>query len=355
MERLQVNLAERSYPILISPQSWQSPELVETIRGKRCVVVTNPTVAALYLTSLLRQLPSNTLVYQVADGERFKTLDSFSDINGFLLENHCGRDSMVIALGGGVVGDLAGFVAACYQRGVPFIQVPTTLLSQVDSSVGGKTAVNHPLGKNMIGAFKQPDLVLIDPTTLISLPEREFSAGLAEVLKYGLLFDWTFVEWLEHHKDSIWQRDASLLTQVIRRCCQFKADVVARDETETGERALLNLGHTFGHAIEAELGYGVWLHGEAVAAGMMMALQLSEVKGWIAQNMVLRVQQLLQSWQLPVWGPDSMSASNYLPHMRKDKKNQSGQIRLILPTGLGICQLVDNISDQELIELIDHH
>jgi len=269
MERLNVELADRSYPISIGSGLLAQRDLfTQAIRGRRVMIVTNETVAPLYLQRLQQTLDGYQLdACVLPDGEAYKTLDSFGQIMTALLEGGHGRDTTIVALGGGVIGDLAGFAAASYQRGVAFIQIPTTLLSQVDSSVGGKTGVNHPLGKNMIGAFYQPKAVIIDTDCLATLPRRELSAGLAEVIKYGIIWDAEFFAWLERTIAGLLALDASLLIQAILRCCSIKADVVSQDETETGVRALLNLGHTFGHAIESEQGYGNWLHGEAVAAG----------------------------------------------------------------------------------------
>ena len=281
MEQLTVALAQRSYPISIGPDLLDDVTLfAPAIKGKRVMIVTNETVAPLYLERLQRTLAAWQLDSCILpDGEEYKDLESFNRIMTALLQGNHGRDTTLIALGGGVIGDLVGFAAACYQRGVPFIQVPTTLLSQVDSSVGGKTAVNHPMGKNMIGAFYQPKAVIIDINCLATLPQRELSAGLAEVIKYGIIWDAPFFAWLEQHIADLLALDSELLTQAIFRCCQIKADVVSQDETEMGVRALLNLGHTFGHAIEAEQGYGNWLHGEAVSAGSVLAAATSVTIG----------------------------------------------------------------------------
>lgn len=265
-----------------------------------------------------------------------------------LLSGNHGRDTTLVALGGGVIGDLTGFAAACYQRGVPFIQVPTTLLAQVDSSVGGKTAVNHPLGKNMIGAFYQPQLVLIDTLCLQTLPEREFAAGLAEVIKYGIIWDADFFGWLEENISRLQQQESAALSYAIRRCCEIKADMVASDEREHGVRALLNLGHTFGHAIEAEMGYGNWLHGEAVAVGMVQACYTARLRGEMTDQQVDRVKRLLLAAQLPISGPETMGLSQYLPHMMRDKKVLAGQLRLVLPLGIGSAQVVSDVTEQQL-------
>ncbi|TMP29910.1 3-dehydroquinate synthase [Pseudoalteromonas rubra] len=356
MLELKVDLNERSYPIYIGQDLLSDKgRLLQHIGNARPVIISNETVAPLYLDTLLMQLNgTEPLHFCIPDGEQYKTLEWFERVSAFLLEHNCGRDTCLIALGGGVVGDLTGFVAACYQRGVPFIQIPTTLLSQVDSSVGGKTAVNHPLGKNMIGAFYQPKAVFIDTNTLQSLPPREFAAGMAEVIKYGLIYDKAFLTVLEHNSRALQSLDTELLMQVIHRCCAIKAEIVAKDEKEAGLRALLNLGHTFGHAIEAQMGYGVWLHGEAVAAGMMLAARLAQLRGALTGNEVARIAALLEMYQLPIAAPESMTTAQFISHMRKDKKNKQGKIRFIVPTALGECQLVDDVSDDTLGQLIGH-
>ena len=282
------------------------------------------------------------------DGEKYKTLESLNLIFTALLKHNHGRDTTIIALGGGVIGDVAGFAAASYQRGVRFIQIPTTLLAQVDSSVGGKTAVNHELGKNMIGAFYQPSTVIIDTLTLNTLPKREVNAGLAEVIKYGAILDYAFFEWLEAHIDELVALNQHSLQHCIARCCQIKADVVARDETEKGDRALLNLGHTFGHAIETHLGYGNWLHGEAVAAGTMMAAVLSEQLGDLSFEDVARLEKLLARANLPTVSPDTMQPDDYLPHMMRDKKVLAGKLRLVLLKALGQAYVATD-TDKSLV------
>lgn len=357
MLELSVNLGERSYPIKIaSGLIRQAPELCSIVGSKRVVVITNNTIAPLYLDLFCSQLPSEQiLTLAIDDGEKYKSLDTFAAINGFLLENNCGRDTVLIALGGGVIGDLVGFVAACYQRGVPFIQVPTTLLSQVDSSVGGKTAVNHPLGKNMIGAFYQPQAVYIDIETLSTLPQREFSAGIAEVIKYGLICDNAFFEYIEENQAELLKLNEQALAYVIEKCCAIKADIVAKDEKESGLRALLNLGHTFGHAIEAEMGYGNWLHGEAVATGMVLACQLAGIRGWLTNSEIERVINLLAAFNLPTQAPSEMTLNQFIQHMMKDKKNQQGKIRFVLPTSFGDCALVDDVTEDELATLFAIH
>ena len=355
MAQLTVELGSRSYPIFIDTDTNKlASELSSYLSHANVVVVSNPTVAPLYLDNLVARLEAD---YQVAsflmpDGEQYKNLDVFNDLITFLLDNNYGRDTTLIALGGGVVGDLVGFVAACYQRGVDFVQYPTTLLSQVDSSVGGKTAINHPLGKNMVGAFYQPKAVLIDVNSLMSLPDREFAAGIAEVIKYGVANDGEFFNWLEQNREAIKAKDHQALTYVIKRCCEIKADIVRQDEKEGGVRALLNFGHTFGHAIEAHMGYGQWLHGEAVAAGMVFASQVAQLHGFLTGDEVSRVIALLKFFDLPVEGPDNMGYDDYMPHMKKDKKTLAGEIRFVIPTALGQSQVMSNVTEAQLKEVL---
>lgn len=355
MERLVVELGERSYPISIGAGLLTQPELYrQVIKGKRVMVVTNETVAPLYLETVLAQLGDyrvDTLI--LPDGEAHKSLATFERVMAALLEGNHGRDTTLIALGGGVIGDLVGFAAACYQRGVPFIQVPTTLLSQVDSSVGGKTAVNHPLGKNMIGAFYQPKAVIIDTHCLATLPEREFAAGMAEVIKYGIIWDRDFFSWLEQNMARLQSLDGVALTQAILRCCAIKAEVVAEDETESGVRALLNLGHTFGHAIEAEMGYGNWLHGEAVAAGTMLAADTAVLCGMMTESEREQVRRLLLAAHLPVHAPQEMGFNEFIHHMRRDKKVLEGRLRLVLPAGLGRAEVVASVTEDQLMQVIE--
>ncbi|KUE78800.1 3-dehydroquinate synthase [Aeromonas schubertii] len=355
MERLVVELGERSYPIEIGAGLLRQPERYrQVIKGQRVMVVTNETVAPLYLETLLAQLGDyrvDTLV--LPDGEAHKSLSTFETVMSALLEGNHGRDTTLIALGGGVIGDLVGFAAACYQRGVPFIQIPTTLLSQVDSSVGGKTAVNHPLGKNMIGAFYQPKSVIIDIDCLATLPEREFAAGMAEVIKYGIIWDSDFFVWLEQNMARLQQLDEEALTQAILRCCAIKAEVVAEDETESGVRALLNLGHTFGHAIEAEMGYGNWLHGEAVAAGTMLAADTAVLCGMMSDAERERIRRLLLAARLPVHAPAEMDFSAFIAHMRRDKKVLNGTLRLVLPRGIGKAEVVAHVTEAQLAQVIE--
>lgn len=346
-----VELQERRYPILIGNGLLQDERSYPVKRGDRVMIVTNPTVAQFYLdtvTFALKKRGCEVDHVLLPDGEKYKTLESLNLIFTALLQGNHGRDTTIMALGGGVIGDVAGFAAASYQRGVRLIQIPTTLLSQVDSSVGGKTAVNHELGKNMIGAFYQPSMVIIDTHTLGTLPKREVNAGLAEVIKYGAILDYEFFEWLEAHIDELVALNNESLQHCIARCCQIKADVVARDETEKGDRALLNLGHTFGHTIETHLGYGNWLHGEAVSTGMMMAAALSEQLGDISVADVSRLEKLLARANLPTLSPDSMQPEDYLPHMMRDKKVLAGKLRLVLLKSLGQAYIATD-TDKDLV------
>ncbi|ELM3718996.1 3-dehydroquinate synthase [Aeromonas hydrophila] len=355
MERLKVELGERSYPIEIAAGLLQHAEvLTQTIKGKRVMIVTNTVVAPLYLERIVQLLSGYQVEHLILpDGEAYKTLATFERIMSALLETNHGRDTTLIALGGGVIGDVVGFAAASYQRGIPFIQVPTTLLSQVDSSVGGKTAVNHPLGKNMIGAFYQPRHVVIDTECLQTLPAREFAAGMAEVIKYGIIWDVEFFRWLEANMSRLQAQEPAALAYAIRRCCEIKADVVGQDETEHGVRALLNLGHTFGHAIEAEKGYGNWLHGEAVAAGTMLAANTALARGDVTEQQVERIRALLLAAKLPVQAPSEMDFAAFIRHMRRDKKVLEGKLRLVLPVGIGHAQVVADVSDAELLAVIE--
>src|SRR5690554_484365 len=342
---LQVALGERSYPIHIGPgllgdPAWITPYLA----GRQVMIVTNETIAPRYLELVRRGLPADLEVHELVlpDGEATKTLACVSRIWDALLEAGFNRRCTLIALGGGVIGDMVGFAAASYQRGVAFIQVPTTLLAQVDSSVGGKTGVNHPLGKNMIGAFWQPRAVLIDTATLATLPAAEFSAGLAEVIKYGLIHDADFLAWLEEHMAALRALDPEALAWAIERSCQIKAEIVAADETEQGVRALLNLGHTFGHAIEAHQGYGSWLHGEAVGVGMLMAADLSRRLGWLGDAEIKRTQAIIDAAGLPLAAPADMGVEEFLVRMRLDKKNIDQSIRLVLMRALGDAEVYDD-------------
>lgn len=349
MERITVTLGERSYPITIAAGLFNDlSSFIPLKAGEQVMVVTNQTLAPLYLGNIRKVLErGGVMVDQIIlpDGEQYKSLATLEQVFSALLEKPHGRDTTLLALGGGVIGDLTGFAAACYQRGVRFIQVPTTLLSQVDSSVGGKTAVNHPLGKNMIGAFYQPVSVVVDIDCLSTLPPRELSSGLAEVIKYGIILDGDFFIWLENNVDALIALDRDALAYCIRRCCELKAMVVAADEREHSQRALLNLGHTYGHAIEAEMGYGVWLHGEAVAAGMVMAAHTAHRLGRFSSENIERIKTLLLRAGLPICGPNEMAPEAYLPHMMRDKKVVAGALRLILPTAIGeaqVCAGVDH-------------
>lgn len=338
MQTLHVALGERSYPIHIGRGLLaQSALILPHLKRKQVAIVTNTTVAPLYLEKLaqpLRDAGVKVISIVLPDGEAYKNAATLNLIYDALLENRCERSTTVIALGGGVIGDLAGYAAATYLRGVPFIQVPTTLLSQVDSSVGGKTGINHPLGKNMIGAFYQPQLVLADIDTLSTLPERELSAGLAEVIKYGLIRDEAFFAWQEVNMQKLLALDTEAMSYAIYRSCENKAEVVAADEREAGERALLNLGHTFGHAIENAMGYGVWLHGEAVAAGTMMAAELSRRLGWLGDDDISRIAAIFVESRLPIAAP-ALGVERYLDLMGLDKKVVDGKIRLVLQQGIG--------------------
>lgn len=355
MHCVNVELKQRRYPIYIGEQLLSDPKVYPLQAKDKVMIVSNPTVAPLYLEQVshtLTQIGCQVSSVLIPDGEEYKTLDSLNLIFTALLEQQYGRDSTLIALGGGVIGDVAGYAAASYQRGIRFIQIPTTLLAQVDSSVGGKTAVNHPLGKNMIGAFYQPCTVIIDSLTLSTLPKREINAGLAEVIKYGAILDYPFFEWLEQHIDELVALNPDALQYCITRCCQIKADVVARDETEQGDRALLNLGHTFGHAIETHLGYGHWLHGEAVAAGMMMAATLSYQLGDLTQSDIARLEKLLARANLPTVSPDTMQSEDYLPHMLRDKKVIAGQLRLVLLRKLGQAYVSSDVDKSRVLDAI---
>lgn len=355
MQTLKVELANRSYPIHIGRGLVSNADLIlPHLKRKHVAIVTNTTVAPLYLEQLSASLQASgvsVISIILPDGEAYKNSETLNLIYDALLQNRCERSTTLIALGGGVIGDLTGYAAATYLRGVPFIQIPTTLLSQVDSSVGGKTGINHPLGKNMIGAFYQPQLVLADIDTLQTLPLREFSAGMAEVIKYGLIRDPDFFDWLEMHIDQLMALDESSIGEAIYRSCQNKADVVARDEHETGERALLNLGHTFGHAIENAMGYGVWLHGEAVAAGTMMAADLSERMGWLKPEDVKRIYALLTAANLPLEAP-KLGMEKYLDLMQLDKKVADGKIRLVLQQGIGKSVITSDYDEKKLKETL---
>lgn len=357
MPVINVDLGVRSYPIHIQAGLLQDAGLLASnIERTDVFIISNDTVAPMYLDALVQILVQNgkrvnTIV--LPDGEAHKTLASFDIIMDQLLSHNAARDAILVALGGGVIGDMTGFAAACYQRGVDFVQIPTTLLAQVDSSVGGKTAVNHPRGKNMIGAFHQPTSVIIDTETLSSLPAKEFSAGMAEVIKYGIIYDKHFFLWLQNNISAIKALQNQALTHMISRCCEIKAEVVRADEKEHGIRALLNLGHTFGHAIETEKGYGTWLHGEAVAAGMVLAAELAVKRNWLSREALAQIRDLIAAFDLPTEGPSDMSANDYIKHMQHDKKVLNGVMRFILPTAIGKAAVIDDVSQQELIDLLD--
>lgn len=354
---LHVDLGSRGYDIVIgSGLIGQATSYQGAIRNRQVLVITNDTIASYYREPVEAALTAaghavDTLV--LPDGEAYKNLTTLDRIAEYLLAGGYSRDATIVALGGGVIGDLTGFAAAVYQRGIDFVQVPTTLLAQVDSSVGGKTGVNHPLGKNMIGAFYQPTRVLADVDVLATLNQREFAAGMAEVIKYGLIRDAAFFDWLETHMADINARDPELIIEVIRRSATNKAEVVAADERETGERALLNLGHTYGHALEAELGYGSWLHGEAVAAGMCMAADTSRRLGWLSSVQVARIEAVIAAAGLPTAPPRQTSAAHILEFMRRDKKVTAGTLRLVLLKDIGHA-----VTDQDYGTALDdtlHH
>ncbi len=355
MSTLHVDLGDRSYPIFTGTGLLGDPELLKPyIQGKNALIVSNETVAPLYLDAAQAMLPEirhESVI--LPDGEKYKNLDVLNQIYDSLLSHRMDRNTTIIALGGGVIGDMAGFAAATYQRGVHLIQIPTTLLSQVDSSVGGKTGVNHALGKNMIGAFYQPKAVIADTATLNTLPERELSAGLAEVIKYGLICNLEFFHWLEKNMQALLARDSDALAYAIEVSCQTKAEVVAADERESGKRALLNLGHTFGHAIENAMGYGEWLHGEAVGAGMCMAAEMSRQMGWLSDPQRQQIFQLIEKAKLPTRAPASISPETFLKLMSVDKKVLDGVLRLVLMKGIGQSVVTSDYSHEQLVKAIE--
>lgn len=350
MQTLTVDLGDRAYPIHIGAQLLGRADLiVPYLAGKQVCIVTNTTIAPLYLERVKNALHGVQVDEVILpDGEQYKTLAQMNAIFDVLLQKRHNRSTTLIALGGGVIGDMTGFAAACYQRGVDFIQIPTTLLAQVDSSVGGKTGVNHPLGKNMIGAFHQPRCVIADIDVLNTLPPREFSAGVAEVIKYGLICDAEFYAWLQQNIDGLMARDPELLRAAVYRSCANKAKVVAADEREGGLRAILNLGHTFGHAIETAQGYGEWLHGEAVAVGMLMAADFSARLGWIDKNAVDVLRDLLARAKLPLRPPQGMTVEQFLALMAVDKKVLDGQLRLVLLKAIGAAIVTSDFPLSEL-------
>ena len=356
MKKLNVDLGDRSYPIFISQGVMSAVSSWIEYCSSQVLIVTNTTVAPLYAEQLQQRLLAGGIgrvdVHALPDGEQFKNLDTVNTVFDVLLEGTYDRTMTLVALGGGVVGDMTGFAAACYQRGVKFIQIPTTLLAQVDSSVGGKTGVNHRLGKNMIGAFYQPQCVVIDLDVLSTLPKRELSAGLAEVIKYGLIYDAEFFVWLEQNIELLVSGDCGALAYAVEQSCRIKADVVAADEKESGLRAILNLGHTFGHAIEAHQGYGNWLHGEAVAVGMLMACDMSIRLGWLQASVLDRAKALMVLSGLPVEGPKNMTVDDYLRYMSVDKKVVDNKLRLILLTALGESVVTADFDRQALEDTI---
>ncbi|MGE0387812.1 MAG: 3-dehydroquinate synthase [Gammaproteobacteria bacterium] len=358
MPTLTVDLGPRSYPIHIGPGLLDDAALLSrAVRGRQVLLVTNTTVAPLYLARVSAALADRDLrTIELPDGEEHKTLAAFEAICTAALDARFDRDCSFVALGGGVVGDLTGFAAASYQRGVDFVQLPTTLLAQVDSSVGGKTGVNHALGKNMIGAFHQPSAVIADVAALATLPPRELSAGLAEVIKYGLIRDPGFLDWIESSLDGLRARDPALLTEAVLRSCRNKAEVVGADEREAADRALLNLGHTFGHAIETAMGYGRWLHGEAVGAGMCMAAEMSARLGWLGAADAARVARIVGCAGLPTSAPAQIAPARFLELMALDKKSRAGRIRLVLLAGIGRAVLSADYEEAALrATLEDHH
>lgn len=355
MNELVVDLGDRSYPIYIGPELLGQSELINKhISGNSTLIVSNDVVAPLYLDemkAMLSGLRVETVI--LPDGEQYKNLTTLNTIYDSLLANKLDRNTTIIALGGGVIGDMAGFAAASYQRGVNLIQIPTTLLSQVDSSVGGKTGVNHTLGKNMIGAFYQPSAVIADTNTLNTLPDKELSSGLAEVIKYGLINNVDFFGWLQEHMSQLLDRDTKALSYAIEVSCQSKADVVSADEKEQGQRALLNLGHTFGHAIETGMGYGEWLHGEAVATGMVMAARMSFLLGWLSNDDVAQIEGLILKANLPVKAPKRMTPDKFVELMSVDKKVIDGVLRLVLMKGIGHAIVTSDYTMEKMIETIN--
>ena len=344
-----VNLGDRSYPIVVGNGLLDGGfDLSEYVAGEDCLIVSNVTVTPLYRDRILANLPGKkTTTIELPDGEAYKNVATMQTVLDGLVETGANRDTTVIALGGGVVGDITGFAAACYMRGVSFIQVPTTLLAQVDSSVGGKTGVNHPKGKNLIGAFHQPQVVMIDTDTLSTLPDRELKAGMAEVIKHGAICDIEYFGWLEGNVQALLDKEPAALAHAIRRSCEIKASVVADDEREAGRRAVLNFGHTFGHAIEHSCGYGEWLHGEAVAAGMLMAAELSD----IAETDVARLRTLVAAAGLPV-APPSISEDDWMRAMGMDKKVQQKQLRFVLLQSLGNAHVTDSYDATRLKQIV---
>ena len=357
MVELKIELGARSYPIFVGTGLLHHSELLQRhIRSSEVMLVTNDVVAPLYLDRVMTSLSGRDVKIAILpDGEQHKNAEQLNGLFDVMLEKSCSRQTTMVALGGGVVGDIAGFAAACYHRGIDCIQLPTTLLAQVDSAVGGKTAINHRLGKNMIGAFHQPRCVIADVDTLATLGQREISAGFAEVVKYGIIGDANFFCWLEEHVEEIVSCVPTVMEEAVLSSCRHKARFVARDEYETRERALLNLGHTFGHAIESATGYGEWLHGEAVAVGIVLAAEMSQQLGWIQDEEVDRIRQLLMRARLPVSPGSGLIASDLLAHMTVDKKVVDGRIQLVLPEAIGRASLVRDYPDRMLRELLESH
>lgn len=357
MKTLHVELGDRSYPIFIGQDLLSKPELVEPyVHGSQVMIVTNTTIAPLYLEQVKKSFAKfNCRTVILPDGEKYKNLNELNAIYDALLDAKFDRKCTLVALGGGVIGDMTGFAAATYQRGVNFIQIPTTLLAQVDSSVGGKTGVNHPKGKNMIGAFHQPHCVIADSDTLNTLEDNQLSAGIAEVIKYGLIRDTAFIEWLEQNMLQLLARNPEALSYAIEVSCRCKAEIVAADEREGGVRALLNLGHTFGHAIETSTGYGNWLHGEAVATGMLMAADLSMRLGNLSGKDVERVDNILDMAMLPTRAPNHMDYDHFIELMAIDKKVRDGKINFVLFNKLGDAMVTDNFDHRLLRETIEAH
>ena len=351
MRTLTVALGERSYPIYVGDGLLQrAGELLSPLASRRAIIVTNPVVAQHYLSRLQGTLSGAAVdneVVVVPDGEAHKDWAALYDIHTRLLQLNAERSTVLIALGGGVIGDLAGFAAATYQRGIPLVQIPTTLLAQVDSSVGGKTAINHPLGKNMIGAFYQPQAVISDTATLATLPDREYRSGIAEVIKYGAIRDLALFEWFEANMERLVARDPQAITHAVIESCRIKAEIVAADERETGERALLNFGHTFGHAIETATGYGAWLHGEAVAAGMVLASRLSVLTSGLPSREAERVVQLVRRAGLPI-EPPSLGLSTWLESMARDKKVERGAVRFVVLETLGRAAIRSGVTTEQV-------
>ena len=356
MKTINIDLGQRSYPIYVGDNLLSNNIIFKKhIRTKKIALVSNTTVAPLYLDTVISALGNDKEIIPILlpDGEQYKNIDTLNKIYDVLLQNKCDRDILLIALGGGVIGDITGYAAATFMRGVKFIQIPTTLLSQVDSSVGGKTGINHTLGKNMIGAFYQPQCVIADVDVLNTLSDRELSAGLAEVIKYGLIRDYPFFEWLEHNMKSLLSKKTELLTEAISRSCINKADVVSQDEFESskGIRATLNLGHTFGHAIENAMGYGNWLHGEAVACGMVMAAFLSKELSWLTEADFIRIKNIMLSAKLPI-DPPNISQEKFVDLMQSDKKTHNNQIHLVLQKGIGNAILTQDYSQKDFLHTL---